>query len=95
MRFRPIGFGGDEPGILGDSDDEAAAPTETAVLGMPEELNLPSRKPKRKHADTNGDEELEAPPKKTKKHRDPEEVRRKEEKKARKEKKRAETAAKS
>jgi hypothetical protein len=95
MRFLPIGFGGSEGGILGDSDDEVAAPMETAVLGMPEELNLPSRKPKRKHADANGDDELEAPPKKTKKHRNPEEVKRKEEKKARKEKKRAEAAANS
>jgi hypothetical protein len=94
MRFLPTGFGGDEGGILGDSDDENETPTETAGLGMPDGLNLPSRKPKRKHADANGDEELEAPPKKTKKHRDPEEVKRKEEKKARKEKKRADAAAK-
>ena len=95
MRFLPTGFGGSGGGVLGDSDDEAEAPTETAGLGIPDGLNLPSRKPKRKHADANGDDELEAPPKKTKKHRYPEEAKRREEKKARKEKKRADAAATS
>ncbi|KAF1839551.1 hypothetical protein BDW02DRAFT_563606 [Decorospora gaudefroyi] len=93
MRFLPIGFGGGEGGVLGSSDDETEAPRETAGLGMPDELNLPSRKPKRKHGDVHGMDTSEAPSKKTKKHRDPQEDKRKAEKRARKEKKRAQEAA--
>jgi hypothetical protein len=95
MRFLPTGFTGDEAGIIGDPDSETEAPQSTAGLAMPNGLNLPSKKPKRKHADVNGVDAPEVPSKKTKKHRDPEEVKRKEEKKARKEKKRAKEAAKA
>jgi hypothetical protein len=93
MRFLPTGFSGNDAGIIGDSDSETEAPRETAGLGMPNGLNLPSKKPKRKHADVNGVDAPEVPSKKTKKHRDPEEMKRKEEKKAKKEKKRAKEAA--
>ncbi|CAN9154510.1 unnamed protein product [Alternaria alternata] len=93
MRFLPTGFSGNDAGIIGDSDDETEAPRETAGLGMPNGLNLLSKKPKRKHADVNGVDTPEVPSKKTKKHRDPEETKRKEEKKAKKDKKRAKEAA--
>ena len=93
MRFLPTGFRGNDAGIIGDSDSETEAPRETAGLGMPNGLNLPSKKPKRKHADVNGVDTPEVPSKKTKKHRDPEETKRKEEKKAKKDKKRAKEAA--
>lgn len=93
MRFLPTGFSGNDAGIIGDSDDETEAPQATAGLAMPNGLNLPSKKPKRKHADVNGVDAPEVPAKKTKKQRDPEEIKRKEEKKARKEKKRAKEAA--
>jgi hypothetical protein len=82
MRFLPTGFGGGDVGTLGDSDSENDAPQETAGLGMPNGLNLPSKKVKRKHAEVNGDAPVDAPAKKHKKHRTPEE------KEARKEKKR-------
>ncbi|EDU45807.1 conserved hypothetical protein [Pyrenophora tritici-repentis Pt-1C-BFP] len=88
MRFLPTGFSGDDGGNLGDSESESEKLREPAGLGMPNGLNLPSKKQKRKHADVNGDA-TEVPAKKTKKHRTPEEEKRKAEKKARKEKKRA------
>ncbi|KAF2827679.1 hypothetical protein CC86DRAFT_321965 [Ophiobolus disseminans] len=81
MRFLPTGFSGGDVGTLGESDSEDDTPQETAGLGMPNELNLPSQKKKRKHVDVNGDVPTEVPSKKAKKHRTPEE------KKARKEKK--------
>ncbi|CBX98040.1 hypothetical protein IAQ61_010145 [Plenodomus lingam] len=94
MRFLPVGFHGDAAGTIGDSDNEMETPTETAGLGMPNGLNLPSRrKEKRKHADVNGSETIEAPAKKSKKHRSIEDVKRKEERRAKKEKKRARDAA--
>ncbi|KAG9192391.1 hypothetical protein G6011_11125 [Alternaria panax] len=93
MRFLPTGFSGSDAGIIGDSDSETEIPRETAGLGMPNGLNRPSKKPKRKHADVNGVDAPEVPSKKTKKHRDPEEAKRKEEKKAKKEKKRVKEAA--
>ncbi|KAG9385961.1 RNA-polI-A34 multi-domain protein [Pyrenophora tritici-repentis] len=88
MRFLPTGFSGDDGGNLGDSESESEKLREPAGLGMPNGLNLPSKKQKRKHADVNGDA-TEVLAKKTKKHRTPEEEKRKAEKKARKEKKRA------
>lgn len=93
MRFLPTGFSGNDAGTIGDSDDETEVPQAIAGLAMPNGLNLPSKKPKRKHADVNGVDAPEVPAKKTKKQRDPEEIKRKEEKKARKEKKRAKEAA--
>ncbi|KAI8939747.1 hypothetical protein NX059_003492 [Plenodomus lindquistii] len=94
MRFLPVGFDGDAAGTIGDSDDEVEGPTATAGLGMPNGLNLPSRrKEKRKHVDVNGSEGPEAPAKKSKKHKSAEDVKRKEERRAKKEKKRAQDAA--
>ncbi|KAI4633441.1 hypothetical protein J4E83_001908 [Alternaria metachromatica] len=93
MRFLPTGFSGNDAGTIGDSDEETEVPQAIAGLAMPNGLNLPSKKPKRKHADVNGVDAPEVPAKKTKKQRDPEEIKRKEEKKARKEKKRAKEAA--
>jgi hypothetical protein len=93
MRFLPTGFGAGEAGTLGDSDSEGEAPQTTAGLGMPNELNLPSRKQKRKHTDANGDSRIEPPSKKHKKPRTAEDVQRKEERRAKKEKKRAQGAA--
>lgn len=81
MRFLPTGFSGGDVGTLGDSESEDDGPHETAGLGMPNELNLPSRKQKRKHVEVNGDAPAEVSAKKPKKHRTPEE------KAARKEKK--------
>ncbi|KAJ5031294.1 DNA-directed RNA polymerase I subunit RPA34.5-domain-containing protein [Bipolaris maydis] len=92
MRFLPTGFTGNDPGTIGDSDDELEPARETAVLGMPEPSKS-SKKQKRKHADVNGTETSEAPMKKSKKHQDSEEAKRKAEKKAKKEKKRAKEAA--
>ncbi|KAF1946464.1 hypothetical protein EJ02DRAFT_418571 [Clathrospora elynae] len=92
MRFLPIGFGGSDAGILGDSDSEVEVARTTAGLGMPDGLNLPSRKKKRKHADVNGVETAEVPSKKTRKHRTPEELQKKDERRAKKEKRRAEQA---
>ncbi|KAE8846840.1 hypothetical protein HRS9122_03747 [Pyrenophora teres f. teres] len=88
MRFLPTGFSGNDGGNIGDWESESEKQREPAGLGMPNGLNLPSKKHKRKHTDVNGDAN-EVPAKKTKKHRDPEEEKRKAEKKARKEKKRA------
>jgi hypothetical protein len=93
MRFLPTGFSGSEGGILGDSDDEAEAPREPAGLGMPGGIHPPARKHKRKHADLNGADAAEAPAKKTKKDRNPDELKKKEERRAKKEKKRAKEAA--
>lgn len=94
MRFLPVGFNGDAAGTIGDSDDEMEAPTETAGLGMPNGLSLPSRrKEKRKLADVSGSEAMEAPVKKSKKHKSVENVKSKEERRAKKEKIRAQNAA--
>jgi hypothetical protein len=93
MRFLPTGFGGGNAGTLGDSDSEEDTPQVTAGLGMPNGLNLPSRKVKRKHTELNGDARSESPSKKHKKHRTPEDVQRKEERRAKKEKRRAQEAA--
>ncbi|KAH7095213.1 DNA-directed RNA polymerase I subunit RPA34.5-domain-containing protein [Paraphoma chrysanthemicola] len=96
MRFRPSGSGGGDLGTLGDSESEAEILKDTAGLGMPNKLNLPSRprKDKRKLAETNGDATTESPARKHKKHRTPEEAKRRDEaKRAKKEKKRAHEAA--
>ncbi|KAF2025036.1 hypothetical protein EK21DRAFT_104235 [Setomelanomma holmii] len=96
MRFRPTGFGNGAAGALGDSESEDELPQETAGLGTPDELNLPSRirKEKRKHAEANGEASTEAPSKKPKKHRTAEEQKQKDEaRRAKKEKKRAQEAA--
>ncbi|KAJ4334770.1 hypothetical protein N0V95_009084 [Ascochyta clinopodiicola] len=86
MRYLPLGFvGGDSGGVLGDTDSEDDdVPQERAGLAAPNGLNLPTKAPKRKHTEANGEE---APSKKVKKHKTPEELKKKEEKKAKKEKK--------
>lgn len=86
MRYLPLGFvGADSGGVLGDSDsEEDQVPQERAGLAAPNGLNLPTKAGKRKLADANVEE---APSKKVKKHRTPEEMKKKEEKKAKKEKK--------
>ncbi|KZM22660.1 uncharacterized protein EKO05_0009726 [Ascochyta rabiei] len=86
MRYVPLGFvGGDSGGVLGDTDSEDDdVPQERAGLAAPNGLNLPTKAPKRKHTEANGEE---APSKKVKKHKTPEEMKKKEEKKAKKEKK--------
>jgi hypothetical protein len=93
MRFLPSGFGTGDAGTLGDSDSEGDAPQATAGLGMPSELNLPSRKEKRKHTALNGDGGAESMAKKHKKHGATDDAQRKEERRAKKEKKRAQQAA--
>jgi virulence-associated protein VagC len=92
MRFMPTGFGSGEAGTLGNSDSEEDTPQGTAGLGLPKELNLPSRKEKRKHTAVNEDDIILSP-KKQKKQRSAEELQRKEERRAKKEKKRAQEAA--
>jgi len=67
MRFLPTGFSGNDGGNLGDSESESEKQREPAGLGMPNGLNLPSKKQKRKHADVNGGDTTEVPAKKTKK----------------------------
>ena len=86
MRYLPLGFvGGDSGGVLGDTDSENDdVPQESAGLAAPSGLNLPTKTAKRKHTETNGEE---APSKKVKKHRTPEEIKKREEKKAKKDKK--------
>lgn len=95
MRFLPTGFGSGDTGTLGDSDSEGDIAQETAGLGMPNELNLPSRKQKRKHTELNGDSRIEPPSKKPKKPRTAEDVQRKEERRAKKEKKRVQASVAS
>jgi hypothetical protein len=92
MRFRPTGFGNGDAGTLGNSDSEDDTTQTTAGLGMPNELNLPSRKEKRKHVVLNGDAKIDAPSKKHKKDRSAEDIQRKEERRAKKERKRAKEA---
>ena len=86
MRYLPLGFvGAESGGVLGDTDSEDDdVHQERAGLAAPNGLNLPTKAPKRKHTEVNGDE---APSKKVKKHRTPEEIKKREEKKAKKEKK--------
>jgi hypothetical protein len=93
MRFLPTGFGAGDVGTLGDSDSEEDIPQATSGLSMPDELNLPSRKEKRKHTGLNGDGGTESMSKKHKKHRETDDAQRKEERRAKKEKKRAQQAA--
>jgi hypothetical protein len=85
MRFRPTGFGGGDAGTLGDSESEEEVLHGTAGLSMPNGLNLPSRKEKRKHTESNGDARAAS----SKKHRTAEDLQRKEERRAKKEKRRA------
>lgn len=86
MRYLPLGFvGSDSGGVLGDTDSEDDdVPQERAGLAAPNGLNLPTKAPKRKHTEANGED---APSKKVKKHRTPDEIKKREEKKAKKEKK--------
>lgn len=86
MRYTPLGFTGAESGgVLGDIDsEEDDVPQERAGLAAPNGLNLPTKAAKRRHSEANGDE---APIKKAKKHKTPEELKKREEKKAKKEKK--------
>ncbi|KAF2630192.1 hypothetical protein BU25DRAFT_446977 [Macroventuria anomochaeta] len=86
MRYLPLGFvGGNSGGVLGDTDSEDdGVPQERAGLAAPSGLNLPTKTAKRKHTEANGEE---APSKKVKKHRTPEEIKKREEKKAKKDKK--------
>lgn len=89
MRFLPIGFGGPDGGILGDSDDEGAGMGTVTGVDTSNESNLTLQKEKRKHIAVHGGEGAMAAAKKSKKHRMPEDIRRKEEKRAKKEKKRS------
>lgn len=86
MRYLPLGYvGGDSGGVLGDSDSEDDdVPQAQAGLAAPNGLNLPTKAPKRKHTEAIGEE---APSKKIKKHRTPEEIKKREEKRAKKDKK--------
>lgn len=93
MRFFPSGFEDSAPTTLGDSDNEDETPAaQPAGLGISQGLNLPAKKEKRKHS--KGEDEMEVPAKKHKKHRTDEEQARRDEKKARKEK-RKEKSSKS
>lgn len=85
MRFLPTGFGNGPAGTLGESDGEDDGAPGTMDLDEPNELQLPAtkEKKKRKHVEVNGDVPADAPAKKSKKHRTPEE------KEAKREKKRA------
>ncbi|PVH97685.1 hypothetical protein DM02DRAFT_567511 [Periconia macrospinosa] len=90
MRFFPSGVTNQTPVTLGSSDDEEDdRPAPTAGLGVPNGIHLPVRSEKRKHGDLHEDERVESPAKKHKKHRTPEELKKREEKRAKKEKKRA------
>jgi hypothetical protein len=90
MRFLPTGFGSGDAGTLGDSESEEEMLHGTAGLGMPNGLNLPSRKrEKRKHTEVNDDARSGS----SKKHKTVEDVQRKEERRAKKEKRRAQEAA--
>lgn len=95
MRFLPIGCGGFTASTLGDSDSEVEVPQEMAGLAMPNGLNLPSRKDKRKHTEVNGDDAdaSQVSSKKPKNHRTSEEIKIREERRAKKEKKRAKETA--
>ncbi|CAI6338957.1 unnamed protein product [Periconia digitata] len=86
MRFFPSGAKDRTPVTLGSSDDEdepEQAPT--AGLAVPNGVHSKARSEKRKHADMNEDDRAV---KKLKKHRTPEELKRREERRAKKEKKR-------
>ncbi|KAJ4291165.1 hypothetical protein N0V90_010363 [Kalmusia sp. IMI 367209] len=96
MRFFPSGFEGSAPTTLGtsDSEDDGSIP-EPAGLGIPKGLDLPAKKEKRKHEQANGEEGIESPTKKHKKHRTAEEQHKRDEKKAKKERKKEKGAAKA
>ncbi|OCK84389.1 hypothetical protein K432DRAFT_125070 [Lepidopterella palustris CBS 459.81] len=93
MRFCPSGFGDDDPGVLGSSDSEAEVEVRCEATALNGTKAIP-RPDKRKREETNGNQHESAnPTKKSKKAKDPEELRRKQEKKARKlEKERAKMA---
>ncbi|KAL6705268.1 hypothetical protein ACN47E_007078 [Coniothyrium glycines] len=93
MRFLPTGFGGKDAGVLGESDDETEARQGTAGLGVPGQLNLPSKKEKRKHAEAIGADATTGSMKKSKRHGTLEYLQKKEARRARNEKKRARDAA--
>jgi hypothetical protein len=82
MRYFHSGFGDPDPGILGDSESEDEEPSRTVTNGV-QALNKPG---KRKQEEVAGTEGAEAPVKKHKKHRTPEELKKREEKKAKKKK---------
>ncbi|KAH8727253.1 DNA-directed RNA polymerase I subunit RPA34.5-domain-containing protein [Phaeosphaeriaceae sp. PMI808] len=67
MRFLPTGFGKGNAGTLGDSDSEDNTPQETTGSSMLDDLNLPSRKEKRKHQEVIGGMRTESALKKKKK----------------------------
>lgn len=73
MRYFHSGFGDQDPGVLGDSESEDDAAAQAPKLNKAE---------KRRRSDAGA----EAPTKKHKKHRTPEELKKREEKKKRKEK---------
>lgn len=91
MRFFPSGVQDHTPVTIGSDEEEDAGPAPPAGLAVPNALHLPVRSEKRKHADMHEDERAELPAKKLKKHRTPEELRRREERRAKKEKKREKT----
>ncbi|KAF2018465.1 hypothetical protein BU24DRAFT_491424 [Aaosphaeria arxii CBS 175.79] len=91
MRYWHSGFGDDEPGTIGSSDDETERPTRTPGLVVSNGSQILKKPEKRKHEGANGPSE--APSKKHKKHKTAEEIKKKEEKKAKKDRKRAAEAA--
>ena len=96
MRYFPSGVEDHTATTLGFSDSEDEAPAKKpAGLGIPNDLHLPLRLEKRKHAEVNGNDGVESSPKKHKKHQTPEEIQKKAEKKAKKEKKRQKEQAKT
>lgn len=74
MRYFHSGFGKDEPGTLGSSDSEAEPPAQANGT------HVPKKAAKRKLEEVAG---VESPEKKHKKHRTPEEIKKREQKKAR------------
>jgi hypothetical protein len=95
MRFFHSGFGDQEPGTIGLSDSEDEIPSNTGGLAAPNVIHPPARPEKRKHEESNGVETSEASPKKHKKQRTEEELKKREEKKAKKERKKEKERAKS
>jgi hypothetical protein len=96
MRYFPSGVEDHTPSTLGFSDSEdEIQPVQPAGLGIPNELHVPSKPEKRKHAEANGEEAVEEASKKHKKQKVTEEMQRKEERKAKKERRRQKEQAKT
>lgn len=93
MRFFPSGVQDHTPVTLGSDDEEDAGSAPTAGLAVPNGVHLPVRSEKRKLADLHEDDKVESPVKKHKKHRTPEELKRREERRAKKDKKREKAKA--